>query len=486
MLRRGCASILMACLAALAAALSAGAPPVAASAASAAVSEKPVFGPPTTTVTLQGTGFSGSEIVDVEFDGTVLARVTASSGTVTVKVKVPASARPGDHTWKLMGETSGVSASIIFLVRTDWAQLGVSSARTGYNPYENLLSPATIGTLNNLWAVSVSSSTRLHSSPVVYRDVAYVGDDDGMVRAFNVKTHATLWTSAFLGGAIYSTPAVAGTTVYVTTTDTNATGHGTLYALSTANGSQLWHHTASSPYGSSPAASGTYVVARSGSDLTTFSSGGTALWSNGDVSGPGPVISGGLVYVAGDGGTSAVNAYHLGSGTSAWSTSGADCAFLPTPVSGGILLSTGLCDSIAYALNASTGTLLWSRDVKTSTALENLTGVPAVSKGVAFFPLGSEIVACKLSSGALMWHVNTGTADGPEEGDAAVADGLLYVPDGRSLYWYQTSNGTRLGGLTGATTNSTISTVAVADARLVFEYTDAATFVALEAYTCTC
>jgi outer membrane protein assembly factor BamB len=456
---------------------------VSATAAGASVSESPTFGPPTSVVTLKGTGFAAGETVDIEFDGSILMKVTANTtGMATAKPKVPATAKPGNHTWTLVGETSGLSASIVFLVRTDWAQLGFSSIRTGTNPYENVLSPGTIGTLHNLWSVSASSSNRIHSSPAVYRDVVYVGDDDGKVRAFNDKTGALVWTSAALGGSIYATPAVSGTTVYVTTTDTNGTGHGTLYALKTADGTQLWFHTAASPYESSAAVLGSTVVARSGTDLTAFSSTGGVLWSNGDGDtgfGASPVLSKALVYVASSG---QVHAYHLAGGTSAWSVTGASCGGLSTPVSGSILLSTGICGSVAFALNANTGALIWTGDVRTNTGtLEDLTGVPAIAGTTAFFPLGDEIVARSLSTGALVWHLNTGTFNTAPEGDAAVADGLLYVTSGSGIAWYRTSNGTALGGLSG-----NLSTGAIADGRLYFEVTDLSTFVAVDAYTCIC
>ena len=65
---------------------------------------------------------------------------------------VPASALPGDHIVTATGESSGLQAQAFFTVRTDWTKFHFDLANTGLNPYENVLSPASVGGLTLAWS----------------------------------------------------------------------------------------------------------------------------------------------------------------------------------------------------------------------------------------------------------------------------------------------------------------------------------------------
>src|SRR5947209_5367006 len=85
-------------------------------------------GPPTTSLTVNGTGFGSSETVKINFDSTVVGSTTTNStGGFTQKIKVPKSALPGNHSIQATGQSSGLSASATFLVQTNWATLGFNS-----------------------------------------------------------------------------------------------------------------------------------------------------------------------------------------------------------------------------------------------------------------------------------------------------------------------------------------------------------------------
>src|SRR5438128_2695257 len=89
--------------------------------ATAAVKLKPAFGPPTTRTKVKGSGFGPTEQVVIDFDSSQVGTAsTDPSGSFSTKITVPASAKPGDHQVTATGQTSGLSASSAFLVRTDW------------------------------------------------------------------------------------------------------------------------------------------------------------------------------------------------------------------------------------------------------------------------------------------------------------------------------------------------------------------------------
>ena len=109
---------------------------------------KPAAGPPTSAVTVTGAGFGASETVAVDFSAAQVATATTSSaGTFSATFTVPASALPGRHPVTATGQTSGLSATLNFLVRTDWPQFHFDPASTGFNPYENVIGPSNVSQL---------------------------------------------------------------------------------------------------------------------------------------------------------------------------------------------------------------------------------------------------------------------------------------------------------------------------------------------------
>ena len=105
---------------------------------------------------------------------------------------------------------------------------------TGFNPYEVILSPATVGSLVLDWKYTTGGA--VSSSPAVANGVAYVGSDDDDVYALEATTGALLWKHA-TGAQIESSPAIADNVVYVGSDDDN------LYALDASTGALLWKYT---------------------------------------------------------------------------------------------------------------------------------------------------------------------------------------------------------------------------------------------------
>ncbi len=95
-----------------------------AAAVTTSITLSPNVGPPTTKVTVTGAGFGASETVNVYFSAAQVATVpstitTTSTGTFTASFTVPTSALPGKHAVMATGQTSLLSASQYFLVRTN-------------------------------------------------------------------------------------------------------------------------------------------------------------------------------------------------------------------------------------------------------------------------------------------------------------------------------------------------------------------------------
>ncbi len=299
---------------------------------------KPGFGPPTSKVSVSGSGFGASEPVAVDFGATPVAIATTSStGTFTATFPVSKSTLPGSHPVTATGDTSGRSATSSFLLRADWAKYRFGPANTGYNPYENVIGPSNVAGLKTAWT-GVTGTVQgdvVTSSPAVANGVAYIGSADSQAAsklyAFSAagttgcsgtrKTCKPLWTGTIqpFGNYIVSSPAVANGVVYVGSED------GVLYAFSAAGTTgcsgtprtckPLWTATTRGAIESSPAVvNGVVYVGSDDTKLYAFSAAGTTgcsgtrkrckpLWTGttGATGGPigysSPAVANGMVYV---------------------------------------------------------------------------------------------------------------------------------------------------------------------------------------------
>jgi outer membrane protein assembly factor BamB len=252
----------------------------------------PTSGPPTTNVTVKGTGFPPNELVDLFFDtDDLVLGVTNAAGAFTQTLKVPRSAEPGVH-WITARSRAGGAAQKSFTVRTNWTQFRYGLKHQGCNPYENVLSPANVAGLNEAW--SYTTGNEIFSSPAVANGVVYVGSSDGKLYALNASTGAFKWNYT-TSNWIVSSPAVANGVVYVGSYDHN------LYALNASTGAFKWDYTTGGSIVSAPAVAngvayvGSYDKNLYGLDAST----GNLLWSSttGDAIESSPAIVDGKVYV---------------------------------------------------------------------------------------------------------------------------------------------------------------------------------------------
>src|SRR5207244_1209498 len=91
------------------------------------------------------------------------------------------------------GQTSGLSASRTFLVRTDWNKFHFDRRNSGFNRYENLLDPSNVSGLKVAWSRPTGYAD--FSSPALANGVVFIGTADGnSLDARNAVTGALKWS----------------------------------------------------------------------------------------------------------------------------------------------------------------------------------------------------------------------------------------------------------------------------------------------------
>jgi PQQ-like domain/PQQ enzyme repeat len=267
------------------------------------------YGPPTTNVTVSGSGFGPSEQVAVTFGGTALPLAPTDSKGVfqATPYQLPSQALPGTQAVTALGQTSGLSAAASFLVNTDWATMHDDLTRSGLNPYENVLNSGNVSGLTTAW--SYATGNLISSSPTEVDGVVYIGSADANLYALNATTGALIWKfqttgNGGVGGTVESPPTVANGVVYFGSYDDY------LYALNAATGTLLWSYKTGNNVETSPAVVNGVVYF--GSDDTNVyalnATTGALIWrfkttgngGNGGLVGSSPAVVGGVVYVGSD------------------------------------------------------------------------------------------------------------------------------------------------------------------------------------------
>jgi outer membrane protein assembly factor BamB len=136
-------------------------------------------------------------------------------------------------------------------------------------------------------------------------------------------------------------------------------------------------------------------------------------------------LANGVLYVAG--GTSSLSfvfALNASTGALLWNSATGDNVDTTPAVANGVVY-VGSYNGNVYALNASTGTLLWS--YSTGTFVESS---PAVANGVVYVGSGvgtvnGNVYALNASTGALLWSYTSGSDS--VLSSPTVANGMLYV-----------------------------------------------------------
>lgn len=424
---------------------------VASAATTPVITLRPTSGPPTSKVSIAGTGFGHAETVVVNFSTTrVLTATTSATGGLSGAFNVPTTKPPGSYRVTATGQTSRLTTSKTFLVRTNSPEFHFNAARTGQNRYENVLTPSRVPALVPAWTDTTSST--VNSSPAVVNGVAYVTASSGFF-AFNAKSGTPLWSDGNPGPFFdQSSPAVVGGVAYAASVD------GNFYAFNAGGcGARtckpLWTAAidgAGTVAQSSPVVANGKVYVSAGVNLYAFNAKGCGaavchpVWkatispTNGQspVSGQSsPTIVGGVLYVGGFEGLYAYNAAGCGAATCSPLWMGAAVrggqTFAGTIVSspavvGGVAYIGAGADLFAFSTAcASRCNPLWSF----ATGGE-VVASPAVANGRVYIGSREGKMYVLNTSGTLLWTAATAFA---ASSSPSLAAGVVYIGAGNQI-----------------------------------------------------
>ena len=325
----------------------------------------------------------------------------------------------------------------------NWPQFRFDAGHTGCNPYETILTTASVGGLTVDWKYAAGAQVRF--DPAVANGMVYFSSDypDDTLYAVDATTGALVWK--YVGpGTYFSAPAVVNGVAYVAALFRNA-----VYAFKASTGELLWQYTTGNIVESAPVvANGVLYIGDGGGTLYALNAGtGTLLWKYltfaGNEISSSPAVANGFVYFASvypeylDWSTIL---YALDTATQQvrWTYEWND-AIAATPVVG-----SGAVYFNSTAFKVNTGTILWSNpDMSLS--------LPALAKGVLYGgnSSGTALQAVDASTGKVLWQYVTGKDffSAPSVADGVVYaqcdDGNLYALDaatGSHLWHYKVSN----------------------------------------------
>jgi outer membrane protein assembly factor BamB len=313
---------------------------------------------------------------------------------------------------------------------------------------------------------ALSGATRKYTVIVAFNQVLYIGSNDGNMYALNAATGNLIWAYQ-TGGAISSSPTVAGGIVYF------GSGDGNVYALNASNGSLKWktpdpayteeiipviscptvqmgvvyinvdfyllaldamtgtikwQYNIGSSYGGSPTVvNGVVYDASSAGSWSVFAvtaSTGSFIWipSVGGLGRNNPTVGNGKVYGDVEGNT--LVAYDSATGLMLYRFFDSTGAIIPgnNPTLSNGIVYVGSFNGNLYALNASNLSLLWQYGA--GAGMSN----PTVGNGMVFAASSNKnLCAVDANKGTLIWSTDFG--DFSPDLNLTFAHGILYLGD---------------------------------------------------------
>lgn len=323
-------------------------------------------------------------------------------------------------------------------------------------------------TRNQLWKFNVKGGSYKTTSPVVANGAVFCGTGY-YVYAIDASTGAQMWRFALdistRSHGYASSPAVVGGVVFVGIMGVfeTATVARYFHAIEASSGAELWKFRCDSSVSSSPAVVGgvAYIGSLSGSVYAIDVSSGKELWRFRGVSATGggpvsssPAVVGGVVYfgVYVDNLSNQYSqtldqtylfAVDASSGELLWKreSGGAGCCGVgsSTPAVVGGVAYYGSYGHL-YAFNASTGSQQWKFGIgdigSAHQGSAGRAGSPAVADGVVYVgSTDSFLYAVDASSGALLWRYEIGVADDYTALSPTVADGVVYIGSNKGFLY---------------------------------------------------
>ena len=408
--------------------------PTVAAAASPHIYDVPHVGHPGSQATVVGNGFDPNATLDIYFDSTDVGLIdTDNNGSFGMALKaptirqngltiqIPNDAVPGQHWITAVERITQIQAQVAFTVSADWAQFHYGPERTGFNPFENVLSPESVGNLTTRWTRAGADDSPAVANGLIYAEF-WSGNCN--MAALDATTGAPLWTYP---ACPFGTSAVVNGVVYFSAQD------GSLYALNAKSGAFLWSYFVGGQPERPAVVNGVVYVGGIYYVDALDASTGTLLW-NFHIDNYYPyygfpvAVANGVVY--------AVSTYHglyaldAGTGALLWQSTALNYAHDAPVVANGIVY--GVDSDGIYALNASTGALIWRYPTFSS-------GTPAVANGMVYAVDSGYLCALDAGTGVLLWQSKT---VGVYLSSPAVANGVVYVgsPD-NNVYAVNASTG---------------------------------------------
>jgi outer membrane protein assembly factor BamB len=234
---------------------------------------------------VHGSGYGPNESVVISLLGSMLGQATTdSSGAfAAIHVTVPATDGFGQTAVLATGMTSGMSTTASLDIANSWDQQGGDPGHTSNesndSTLDDMISPGDNIMLTPAWLVAADS---VLTAPVIADQVAYAGSRNGTLYAIRTQDGSQLWTwHTPDSSAITSTPAVdgMGNLAFVGATD------GMLYAVHTAGraaGTLAWSVKIGSGTVKPPVFDGTDVYAASadGQVMSLTESTGSVVWED--------------------------------------------------------------------------------------------------------------------------------------------------------------------------------------------------------------
>jgi outer membrane protein assembly factor BamB len=304
-----------------------------------------------------------------------------------------------------------VSPSVL-TAQTSWRQVGFDAGQTYFNPYETVLNTSNVKNLTVLWETELNAAGEGYSVPqplTTYADIIVAGDygADPSLSGLDETSGGYVWQNGYATGAAAIAEGVAF-----------ASGDGfgqQLLAVNTANGTTVWTANLAGSFSDSPlpstAVDGKVVVSNDSENLCVVDQAtGKLLWSY-DIQAPAKypaAAANGRVFVC------AAGCYAFNqSGDLLWSRTGNANSVL---ASGGMVFVSA--PSGTFALDAATGHTMWHYGLGGSSV------AAALANGI-LYTSGHSITALNAETGSVIWTAPIKTLF-----PVAVADGVLYAHAG--------------------------------------------------------
>ncbi len=393
--------------------------------------------PPSTALTVSGSGFKPQEQVSVSLPGAILATVTAgvNGGFPKTPVHIPAAYDFGLTAVTGTGQTSGSSATAPLYVTGPWSEFGHDPQRTSDQPNDRVLSievtPGKQYRLNPYFVYSAAAP--IDSTPAVADQMAFAGDGSGILSAVRITTGALAW-SASPGGTVTSSPAVDSAAGLVVVGSSNST----VSAYAENTGKPAWTAATGGAVTSSPLIYGgvVYAGAKDHKVYAIDEATGNISWT---ATVPGAVVGSpafdrgaSTLVVADDSGKVTALRVAAGSASPRWQAD-VGAAVGNSPVIAQKQVFVGSASGVVKSLSESAGTLNWSQAAGTS-----ITGSMAYQAGHLYVGAAdNSLTALQTTDGSVMWSEPLA---GPVTG-VSVTGGMLFTESSDG-----TVTGLRIGG----------------------------------------